>query len=218
MNVKIGYAESKNLVIDKISVIGDFNNFDPAKGKMIRVDNGWVFNQNLPQGQYKYRFLINDELELNDPEANIYYPDDNEKLWSIIMINEDGERLYNNTEYSVHIEGYNINSSLDEKIEFNKKVFNILLDTKVVTRFEFTQITGIHSLTTAWYSPSGDLFQVTESNLFKPEGQQEPIKTWFWMDTDQKPRKPPCGLWTVKLFINGGFILEDKFTLDTKTY
>ncbi|NLI89294.1 MAG: hypothetical protein GX366_02640 [Epulopiscium sp.] len=214
MNIKLQYQESKNLNINNISVIGDFNDFNPAKGQMEKLDDIWIFEGDLPEGKYKYRFLINDELELNDPLANMYYPDDNEKLWSVLMINEDGERLYNNKQYSVHIENYNINSTLNERENTNKKTFNLLLDTKVVTRFEFTDISGIHSLTTAWYSPDGELFQVSEENLFKPEGQQYPIKTWFWMDLDSKKRTIPKGLWTIKLFLNGEFILEDKFTID----
>lgn len=214
MNIKLQYQESKDLNINSVSVIGDFNDFNPAKGQMQKLDDTWIFEGKFPEGKYKYRFLINDELELNDPLANIYYPDDNEKLWSVFMISNDGERLYNNTQYSVHIETYIINSTLNERENTNKKIFNLLLDNKVVTRFEFTEVSGIHSLTTAWYSPDGELFQVSEENLFKPEGQQYPIKTWFWMDLDPKRRTIAKGLWTVKLFLNGEFILEDKFTID----
>ena len=36
---------------------------------------------------------------------------------------------------------------------------------------------------------------------------------WFWMDLEDDTRKYPHGTWTMKLFIDGEFILEDEFNL-----
>lgn len=220
MEVIFEYEENEHLNIDTISVIGDFNNYDPTKGQMKKKNNKWQFSCKLPPGEHRYKFLINETLRLNDPTANIYFPDDDEELWSIIIINGQGQRLYNNTQYTVHIDKYNISSVLNDEITHNKKNFNILLDQRVVTKFEFTNVSGVHAVTTAWYTPKGELFQVTENILFKPPKKEDtPIKMWFWMDLEDKTRKYPCGIWTMKLFINGEFILQDNFTLsETNIY
>lgn len=219
MEINFEYEDNEYLAIDTISVVGEFNDYDPNKGQMKKENNKWSYNCELPMGEHKYKFLINGEIKLNDPTANIYFPDDNEELWSVIIIDDQGQRLYNNTQYTAHIDKYNINSILNEEVVANKKNFNILLDKKVVTRFEFTNVTGLHTVTVAWYTPDRNLFQITENNLFTPQGEGKPIKMWFWMDLEDETRKYPCGAWTIKLFIDGDFILEDKFTLsETSSY
>ncbi|MBU5427021.1 hypothetical protein KQI41_11410 [Tissierella pigra] len=213
MKINFKYEENEYLNIHTISVIGEFNGYDSKKGQMIKEGNTWIFGHNLPPGEHRYKFLINGELKLNDPTANIYLPDDNEELWSVIIINDQEERLYNNTQYTVHLDKYNISSVAKEEVVANKKRFNIFLDKKVITRFEFTKVTGLHTVTTVWYTPKMDLFQITENNLFTPQGEDKPIKMWFWMDLEDKGRQYPCGVWTMKLFIDGEFILEDQFTI-----
>lgn len=220
MEVIFQYEENECLPIKTISVIGKFNNYDPDKGVMARENNKWIFKCDLSEGEHPYKFLINGELKLNDSTANIYFPDDNEKLWSIVMINENDQRMYNNTQYTTHIEKYNISSVISEKKDIaNKKNFNMYLDKKVVTRFEFTNVTGLHTVTTAWYTPKGELFQITENNLFTPTNNEKSISLWFWMDLNDNTRRYPLGTWTIKLFIDGEFILEDEFTLvENRTY
>jgi len=211
MEIIFEYEEKEYLAISTISVIGSFNNYDPIKGQMLKENNKWSFKCVLQPGEHYYKFLINGELRLNDSTANVYLPDDNEELWSVIMINEQDQRLYNNTQYTTHIEKYNITSNIhEEEFVVNKKNFNMILDKKIVTRFQFTNVTGLHAVTTAWYTPKGELFQTTENNLFTP---QDPIMMWFWMDLEDDTRKYPHGAWTMKLFIDGEFILEDQFNL-----
>ncbi len=214
MEVNFQYEESNRLPIKTISVIGKFNGYDPSKGIMVKENNKWTFKCDLQTGEHPYKFLINGELKLNDPAANIYFPDDNEKLWSIVKINENDQRMYNNTQYTTHIEKYNIGSVVSEQENSaNKKIFNMTLDKKIVIRFQFTNVTGLHTVTTAWYTPVGELFQVTENNLFTPPNHEEPIMLWFWMDLTDNTRRYIFGDWTMKFFIDGEFILEDQFKL-----
>lgn len=214
MEVIFQYEENNYLPIENISVIGRFNDYDSNKGVMIKEDNKWIFKCDLQTGEHPYKFLINGELKLNDSTANIYLPDDNEELWSIVKINENDQRMYNNTQYTTHIESYNICSSVSEQENIiNRKTFNIAIDKKVVTRFQFTNVTGLHTVTTAWYTPTGDLFQMTENNLFMTPEVKEPVMLWFWMDLTDNTRKYPFGTWTMKFFIDGEFILEDQFKL-----
>lgn len=214
MEVIFQYEENEYLLINAISVIGKFNNYNPSKGQMVKENNKWIFKCDLKSGEHPYKFLINGELKLNDSTANIYLPDENEELWSIVIINENDQRMYNNTQYTTHIEKYNISSTIsEEENTANKKNFNIVLDKKIVTRFQFTNVTGLHAVTTVWYTPMGELFQVTENNLFAPPNNEKPIVLWFWMDLTDTTRSYPSGTWRMKFFIDGEFILEDEFNL-----
>ncbi|MBW6410051.1 hypothetical protein [Clostridium weizhouense] len=215
MKILFKYDQKENLNINTVSVIGDFNEYNPDKGVMEKEEGSWIFYCDIKEGEYKYKFLINGELKLNDPTANIYLPDDNEELWSAIIINENDQRLYNNTQYNVNIDKYNITCNINEEKEVvNKKAFNILSDKKVVVRFDFTQVTGLHCVTVAWFNPLGELFQFAENSLFTPKNNNDPIKLWFWMDLNDSNMKQLCGSWTLKMFVDGEFILEDEFKLN----
>lgn len=216
MKIIFEYEETHYLPIRSISVIGDFNDYDTNKGKMSKSGNKWVLESQVKQGQHFYKFLINECIKLNDPIANLYLPNPrDEELWSILIVNEEGNRLYNNSEYAIHIQNYNITNNIYEKqTDINKKDFNTLLDKKVVTRFEFINVTGLHSVSAVWFNSYGELFDAAESMLFTPEGHgDQPIIIWFSLDIQDNKRIYSDGLWTIRLFIDGSFILEDKFNL-----
>lgn len=213
MNVVIKYDNSQYITIQTISVIGSFNGFDASKGVMNKEGNVWVFKANLPPGEYRYKLLINNELRLNDPYANVYEPDDQDELWSLIMINKQGMRLYNNNEYAVHIEDYKLSNVLTESDRLeSKKNFSIDMDKQIVARFQFTDISGLHAVTVAWYTPQGELFQSAENALFSPENQ-EMVTLWFWMDVQETDKTNAIGVWTMRLFIDGEYVLEDNFVI-----
>lgn len=215
MKITFEYEEIKYLPINSLSILGSFNDYDIEKGRMNKQGNKWVLECTVKPGQHLYKFLINGSIKLNDPAANLYLPDDNDELWSVLIIDEEDNRLYNNEEYTVHIEQYNITSNIyEEQVPNNKKDFNLLIDKKVVTRFKFTHVTGLHVVTAVWFTATGELFQVAENNLYTPKGEEdEPIIMWFWIDLDDSKKIYCHGLWTMKLFVDGEFILEDKFNV-----
>ena len=204
------YKQTEYFDISNISVIGDFNNWDETINVMEKDDeNNWWTEVDLLPGEHLYKFVINDIIRMNDP---IYEPNEEGELMSLILINEDNERLFNNEQYTVHIEKYNmLNQILEEDIQINKKLFNINIDERVVTKFEFTNVTGIHSITVLWYRPDNTLNHFSENVLFTPESEEDkPIKMWFWMEVDEPIL---TGMWSIKLFVDGEFILEDTFNI-----
>ena len=213
MKVTFEYEESQYLPIKTISVIGAFNAFDASKGKMIKEGDKWVLECIVGLGQHFYKLLINDCIKLNDPLANLYLPDDQGELWSVLIINEEDVRLYNNEQYTVHIEQYNITSNIYEgQVPNNKKDFNLLIDKKVVIRFEFTNVIGLHAVTAIWFNTLGEVFEVSENHLYTPE-EDTPLIIWFWINLEDSSKTYYHGLWTMKLFIDGQFVLEDKFNI-----
>lgn len=213
---RIEYEVTPYLFVEQISVVGDFNNYDAKKGKMKRDGSKWFINVYLEQGDHFYKFLINDVLQLNDPLANMYLPDQQEELWSVIRINEMDERLYNNSQYTVNIEKYCISNYISqEQIDVNKKIFNPMMDEKTVARFEFTNVTGIHTVTALWCGENGIIHEVGNNVLYTPEeSPEEPIILWYWMNLEDKSSEEFQGIWSIKLFIDGTFILEDQFQVE----
>ena len=94
-------------MIENISLVGDFNNWDCQIHPMEKDDQGlWQTEVELEPGEYKYKFLINNEIRLNDPTANLYYPDENGEVTSILVIGSDRARMVNTQKYEIKLENY----------------------------------------------------------------------------------------------------------------
>ena len=213
MSIRIDLEEIPELDIRNVSVIGSFNGYDAAKGVLEKEGDVWFTYIALEPGEHYYKFLINNEILLNDPNANIYLPHAEDGLWSVIKINEEGERLYNNEPYAVHIEDYAVSGTItEEKININKKSFHLRMDKQLVVRLGFREIVGLHAVTVVWYDSRGAFYQMSEQKLYAAE-QKEMVFLWYWLDLTEFEKEYSEGLWTMKLFIDGSYVLEDKFSV-----
>ena len=213
MNIQIRYPEQPGMAVDTVSVIGSFNGYDAASGKMRLEENDWIYEAKLPAGEYYYKFLLNGEVLLNDPEANSYVPrkEEETELWSYLKVNHVGERLYNNSKYAVNVADYQLSAAISTEHGTEKHYFSSVLDKKVVARFGFDRVTGIHPVTVLWCDRAGTVREYTEQLLLPLGEGEEQAVLWFWLDIEKQ--EPAEGGWTVKLFIDGQFILEDNFQI-----
>lgn len=212
MSIQIRYKEPSGIAAKTVSVLASFCNYNAEKGKMRREGEEWVYEANLPAGEYYYKFLINGSLLLNDPTANCYaLRNGKEKeLWSFLKVAMLGKRLFNNGQYSVTVEDYALSTMLADGGEIEKHKFNTKLDKKVVARFGFTGITGVHAVTVLWCDPVGNVKEYSEQMLLPEEDR---ASLWFWMNLKQS--EPREGRWTLKLYIDGKYVLEDSFRLES---
>lgn len=214
MRIKLELQDIPELNINTVSVIGSFNHYDETAGMLQKEGETWTTDVELAPGEHYYRYLINHEIQLNDPAANLYLPHKDEQLWSVITINEKGERLYNNEQYALSIEEYAVSTTLtDAEIGVNKKHFNLLMDKKIVVRLGFREITGLHTVTALWYDSRGQLREIAENMLYADENPEDTVYLWFWTDLGEQGVEYPEGLWTMKLFIDGSYILEDQYQI-----
>jgi 1,4-alpha-glucan branching enzyme len=51
----------------QVSLVGDFNNWDPAAQPLRRRDGAWSVTLHLPPGRYRYAFVVDGDLWYNDP-------------------------------------------------------------------------------------------------------------------------------------------------------
>lgn len=212
MNIRIKYEEQPGLTAETVAMLASFCGYDAARGQMHREEEGWVYEAQLPPGEYYYKFLINHSVLLNDPAANCYAPRkaEEEELWSYIKISHSGERLYNNTQYTVNVEEYTLSATVTEGDVTEKHQFSSILDKRVVARFGFTQIKGVHTVTVLWCDYTGHARAYTEQALFQEDSGKK-VDLWFWLDIGELEQ--PEGVWTMKLYIDGKYVLEDGFQI-----
>jgi hypothetical protein len=179
----------------------------------------WVVDYTLPKGEYLYKFLLNDSIHLNDSYANLYSFDKHKEVWSILNVSDSHQRIYNTSFYTIHLDDYLIYCHNDiNETTLVKKQFNLLKDTNVTIQFAFSNISGLHSATVLWFSPTGEIFDYAEEMLFAQEGNPY-FLTYFSLNLFENKDSILDGTWRICLFLDGRFILSDYFHLHrTATY
>ncbi len=214
MGIQIRYKQQPGIDVETISVLGSFCGYNAEKGRMKQDGEEWVYEAKISPGEHYYRFLINGSILLNDPVANCYAPREEceEEAWSYLKVDALGRRLYNNLPYTVHIGEYTLSNSMTEEDVLDKHKFNAVLDKRVTARFDFQQVKGVHPVTVLWCDHTGRPVEYAEQMLL-PTGDGETAHLWFWLDLEKLEQ--PEGTWTLKLFVDGSYVLEDVFRVGT---
>lgn len=200
-----------------VTVIGDFNNWSNSKNIMKKNEQGiWETEIDFSPGEYRYKFLIDNIIRMNDPTNNIYIQDEKGELTTLLIINEHGELMENIHPSKVHIENYHLTNRINDNISIqDKKTFN-LYDEKIVCRLDFLDVIGVHNVSILWYRPDGEFYYMTENLLWaQDEDKGKPIVQWYWINAHNDL---PRGKWTLKLYINGTFIFADNFVFQPTGY
>lgn len=207
MNVELWYEKDVYYEPQEVSLL--YENGETKQ--MDRQGERFYCELDLPPGEYRYRFLIDGELELVDPHNNLLEPDEEGVLWSLVIINPAGKRLYNPDNYSLELTEYGLCHHVSETApSVQKKTFFREKDKQAVARLVFCHITGLHLLTAAWYTPEGELYQYAENELY--EEKEEAVTLWFWLNLSETGMEQQ-GMWTLRIFLDGQFLLGDLFTV-----
>ena len=163
----------------------------------------------LKEGEYYYKFLLGDGLELIDKENKDICVDGGE-LWSVLTIGGDGaiEKEIDSSatflEYGIF---HKMMEVVPEKIE--SKVFIAGKDKQAVCILSFNEIRGLHAATVAWYKPDGELHRFAENNFGSyEEADDDKVMLRFWLDINQID-ETDFGNWKVRAFLDGEMIKED---------
>ena len=68
-------------------------------------------------------------------------------------------------------------------------------------------------VTVVWCQPDKRTYSFSEHVLYEEETKEE-VTLWFELGLDEIRRKKIVGIWYLKMFIDGEFILEDMFTIE----
>lgn len=75
-SVKVTFVLPTNGSKQTVSVVGDFNGWNPAQGKLVKRSNGTSsYSVNLEPGKsYRFRYYADDGSWFNDDSADAYQP------------------------------------------------------------------------------------------------------------------------------------------------
>ena len=163
----------------------------------------------LKEGEYHYKYLLGDGLELIDKENKDICVDGGE-LWSVLTIGGDGA-IEKEIDSSATFLEYGIFHKMMEIVPENiePKVFIAGKDKQAVCILSFNEIRGLHAATVAWYKPDGELHRFAENNFGSyEEADGDKVMLRFWLDIDQID-ETDFGNWKVRAFLDGEMIKED---------
>ena len=163
----------------------------------------------LKEGEYHYKYLLGDGLELIDKENKDICVDGGE-LWSVLTIGGDGA-IEKEIDSSATFLEYGIFHKMMEIVPENiePKVFIAGKDKQAVCILSFNEIRGLHAATVAWYKPDGELHRFAENNFGSyEEADDDKVMLRFWLDIDQID-ETDFGNWKVRAFLDGEMIKED---------
>ena len=165
------------------------------------------------EGEYHYKYLLGDGLELIDKEnKNICIDDGN--CWSVLTIDKDGA-VKKEIESSATLCEYGIFHKMMEVVPDKEepKVFNADKDKQAVCMLSFNEIVGLHIATVAWYKPDGELYRFTENDFGSyEESDDDKVMLRFWLDITEID-ETDFGNWTVRAFLDGEMIKEDSIII-----
>lgn len=72
------FNESPTFVVERIDIVGEFNNWTPGRERMVTLDGGKTYRLilELPDGVYHYKYLVNGSLLIEDPRGDARFRDD----------------------------------------------------------------------------------------------------------------------------------------------
>ena len=165
------------------------------------------------EGEYHYKYLLGDGLELIDKEnKNICIDDEN--YWSVLTIDKDGVVDKEIESYATLLE-YGISHKMMEVVpdKEESKIFNADKDKQAVCILGFNEIKGFHIATVAWYKPDGELYRFTENDFGSyEESDDDKVMLRFWLDITEID-ETDFGNWTVRTFLDGEMIKEDSIII-----
>ena len=167
----------------------------------------------LTKGEYYYKYLGEDGLELIDKKNKDIFIDES-GCWSVLTVDEDGV-VEKEIESSATLIEYGISHKMMEVVpdKTEPKVFDVSKDKEAVCLLSFNEIKGLHVVTVAWYNPSGELYKFAENDFGSyEEADDDKVMVRFWLNL-AKIDEADFGNWTVRAFLDGEMIKEDNIII-----
>ena len=180
---------------------------------MSRDGGYYVAYIELTAGEYYYKYLQGDGLELIDKKNKDIFIDES-GYWSVLTIDEDGV-VEKEIESSATLIEYGISHKKMEVVsdKAELKVFDVSKDKEAVCLLSFNEIKGIHVVTVAWYNPSGELYKFAGNDFGSyEEADDDKVLVRFWLNLTEID-EADFGNWTVRAFLDGEMIKEDNIII-----
>lgn len=161
----------------------------------------------LREGKYTYKFMVNNTIRFNDPDADNYVLDENGEVWSECIVQDELEQ--SKKICSTTVKKYILSNRriLDKLI--SKREFFVSMDTHIYMSTEICMRKGIHSITEVWHRADGILYAVREHPVeMKNDGINKKI---FFISLNSK--KIRLGIWRIDIYVDGKKMISEYFSI-----
>lgn len=175
------------------------------KVKMLQMEpcnQGWKINLELPDGEYPYKFILNNGIRMNAPDAYEYINWLNGETWSVLKVvnGKIQKRKYNSVE-------------LNNFCVHNGKTLLYPRERACHVSFDLNDVRGVHSITALWYQPDGSLYHIEEATVDAPNNAIHKFKESFWIDLKQDTHPFAYGIWMVEVYVDGDKKVREFFSV-----
>lgn len=181
---------------------------------MLKTDNCWIIDLNIPDGEHMYKYIINESIRFNDKDAYKYVRWKDGEVWSVLRV-ESGQIMQQNFHKPV-IAGYSMTPGVRYGQYCSNHIFNNTLDEKYSISVDVSELTDIHSVTAIWYREDGSVYHIEEQTIdCSQDNYIYTVNAVFWIDI-------PAILydtgnnWTVEIYIDGALKIKDYFKNENK--
>lgn len=206
-----------NVFGQEVALVGDFNNWAYQKKFTNHNFKQEIINIKLENGAYQYKFLIDGQLWLNDPQADLYVNNGNDALNSVVEVGENTSQNITNENHG-EIADVILDDAFDEKILTGDKVINEkkefnLQNKQVYIYNTLKNCVGEVELSYVWCTPD---FKIYDWESILVQGQNEDQRLYNYINLTDEIAKP--GNWKVFILINGQVLTRKEFTLKANFY
>ncbi len=202
---------------EKAVLIGDFNDWDFKGITMTKRKDNWVSDIDIKKGVYQYKFLIDDKLWINDPEADMYINNSSFQRKTInSMLQLSNNRIKIDKDYG-EITDVSFSNFFSKELLMNRgknkdNQFNIR-DGQIYIYNNIKGCVGEVEISYVWCTPDFKIYDC-DSTLLKGYGGEQ--RLYHYINLNKKEVKP--GLWKVFVLVNGTLMAEEKFILKSNFY
>lgn len=177
------------------------------------TEEGWHTTElSVDPGVYRYRFLLDGFLWMNDPGANGYEMCDDGRLLSVRSIGEKDSRLPRAEKPGATLESCRFCSEVSDEPPPSSLTTFPPAHEKVVCHLRFVGVSGLHTVNILWFTPAGEFFFNSEAVLWRPPRYpHRHVDIWGWLDLQERPLPP--GGWTVLVLLDGAILRVERFNL-----
>lgn len=161
-------------------------------------ETAWNISLNLPDGEYLYKFILNNGIRMNDPNAYEFRECDNGEILSVLKIS-DGKVVRSNYKQS-EISKFCIYTGSSPG---SHKTIMYPRDRKCYARFELNNVIGTHSITVLWYQPDGSLYHIEETALIAVSRGHSSYSETLWVNLEKTTHNFEYGTWMTEIYIDG---------------
>lgn len=205
--MKKSFAFEDIYKVEKVELL--YKNLGDKKFKVAKMEkeNNW-WRVELEEADNEklliYKFVINENIRLNDYNADKYVEELNGEIFSVY---NSGTDINSNKK----IIGNTISCNLGN----NKKNYVVRRDRHIEVVVDIMNLKGIHSATIIRYQPDGHIYCIEERAVENKFTTNLGVRVSFLVHMNWNAGDFYKGMWTYSVFADGKIIKQDYFMVQT---